>query len=71
MKHFPCVSRRGVQHQEEQLAELRQFRLTKEKEYGLKDKGTGKKENPVMGEAGHREDLYAELFSKVIIIEWN
>ena len=65
MKHIPCVSRRGLQDQKEQLAELRRFRLAKEQEYGVKDKGTGKKENPVLGEAGQREDLLAEIFSKV------
>ena len=65
MKHLPCVSRRGVQDQEDQLEELRRFRLEKEKEYGVKDKGTGKKENPVLGEIGQREDLLTEIFAKV------
>ena len=65
MKHFLCVSRRGVQDQKEHLAELRRFRLAKEQEYGVKDKGTGKKENPVLGEVGQREDLLSEIFAKV------
>ena len=31
----------------------------------MKDKGTGKKENPVLGEIGQREDLLSEIFTKV------
>ena len=62
---FPSDLRRGVQQQRDHLAELQRFRLEKEREFGVTDRGTGKNENPILGEASQREDLLNELYAKV------